>query len=134
MEVPASKTVRTQQVVPMAQMGAETLTRLGEELATKQELKVHLHSACSSPDDDSAVILERAAQVEGRNIQAAGLETLLRRRTRVRLAISTLRRLVLLEVLRMDPQTWEVMLLRIVEAGLRLACPRQSLALVVDSD
>lgn len=116
----------------MAQMGAKTLTRLGEELATKQELKVHLHSGCSLPGVDSAVILERATQAEGRNIPAAGLETRLRRRTRVHLAVSNLRRPPLLEVPRADLQTWEVTLLRIVEEGLRLVCPRRSLALVVD--
>lgn len=134
MEAPESKTVKRQQMVPTAQMGAEMLTLLGEELATKQGPKVHLHSGCSLPGVDSAVILVRAIRAEGQSTQAAGLGILLHRRSRVHLAISTLRRPALLELLQVDPQTSEAMLLQIVEEGLRLARPRRLLALVAGSD
>lgn len=134
MEAPESKMVKTQQMVPMAQMGAEMLMLLGEESATKQGPKVHLHSGCSLPGVDSAVILARATQAEGQSTQAAGLGILLHRRIRVHWAISTLHRPVLLELLQVDPQTSEATLLQTVAEGLRLARPQRLLAWVAGSD
>lgn len=132
--VPTSKTAKMQRVVPMARMGAEMLTQLGEELATKQELKVRRHLECNSLGVGSGVISERAILVEDRSIRAAGPETLLHHHNRVHLAISTLHRPPLLGLLLEDQKIVEATLPRMVAGGLRLAHPRPSLALAAGLD
>lgn len=66
----------------MVGKGEEMLTRLEEVWATRLELLAHLHLVYKLLDCGSVVIQAMATLAEGRNIQAAGRETPLHRRSR----------------------------------------------------
>lgn len=134
--VRASKPAQTRQVVPMARMVAQMLTRLEEVWATKLELRAHWYLAYSLPDGGWVVIREMEVLVEGRNIQAVVPETLLHRRSPAHSAASTLHHQMVQprEDLQIATGTVEVMLLRIGGVNLGPVHLPPSLALVPGLD